>query len=226
MELQRIAGDDVTYSTATAHEHNGVVYRKILYAFRDTAFGVAAGHAAVNLMTQLAQASRGDGDTQTTGWTSGGVRRNLLSWIESRSLDISTAAMVRGAIRRDIPWRLLNERARFVQFGQGRFQKPVHETLTRNAPGIGALLSKDKGVSNRLLFEIGVTVPDHSVIRIPENMVDAAQLAVDAAQDIGYPVVVKPVDTDKGVGISVNLAMPRVCARPFAKHLNTEKSRS
>ncbi len=116
LELQRIAGDDVTYSAATAHEHNGVVYREILYAFRDTAFGVAAGHAAVNLMTQLAQASRGDGDTQTTGWTSGGVRRNLLSWIESRSLDISTAAMVRGAIRRDIPWRRLNERARFAQF--------------------------------------------------------------------------------------------------------------
>ncbi len=199
MELQRIAGDDVTYSAATAQEHNGVVYREILYAFRDTAFGVAAGHAAVNLMTQLAQASRGDGDTQTTGWTSGGVRRNLLSWIESRSLDISTAAMVRGALRRAIPWRRLNERARFVQFGQGRFQKPVHETLTQIAPGIGALLSKDKGVSNRLLFEIGAPVPDHSVIRIPENMADAAQLAVDAGRILDIPSWSNPWTQTKGL---------------------------
>jgi len=158
LELQRIAGDDVTYSAATAHEHNGVVYREILYAFRNTAFGVAAGHAAVNLMTQLAQASRGDGDTQTTGWTSGGVRRNLLSWIESRSL------------------------------------------LTRIAPGIGALLSKDIGVSNRLLFEIGVPVPDHSVIRIPENMADAAQLAVDAGRILDIPSWSNPWTRTKGLG--------------------------
>ena len=118
---------------------------------------------------------------------------------------MSTTALVREAIKRDIPWRRLNERTCYVRFGQGKYQKFIRETMMDGATSIGVLLSKVKGLLNEMLRKIGVPAPPQGVIVIDGGIADGAERAAAQAEAIGYPVVVKPLDREKGLGISVNL---------------------
>ena len=199
LELQKIAGADVDYAAVNLPENNAPALRELLYGFWDSEFGVAAGRAAVSLVARLAD------DSRASRVNPGRARQILLSYIAGRSLDMSTTALVREAIKRDIPWRRLNERKCYVRFGQGKYQKFIRETMMDGATSIGALLSKVKGLLNEMLRKIGVPASPQGVIVIDGGIADGAERAAAQAKAIGYPVVVKPLDREKGLGVSVNL---------------------
>jgi cyanophycin synthetase len=215
LELQRIAGFGVSYHTAAAGDPPG--YHEVVYEHRDTEIGLAAGRAAVAVIAHLANASLAPGDGRPADWDPVDYRQWFISSARERSLDITTAALVRAAVRRGIPWRRLSARTRYVQFGHGRFQKRIHETVTSGTPGIGVMMSTDKGASNHLLFELGLPVPSQTMIDDPKKAAGGANLAARAAEKIGYPVVVKPANMSKGLGVSVRLGDAGAVRRAFGE---------
>lgn len=84
------------------------------------------------------------------------------------------------------------------QYGHGRRAQWLESTLTLQTPGLAVALARDKLAAAARLRQAGLPVPVHQAV------FDADE-AVRVARRLGYPVVVKPVDRDGGVGVSTGL---------------------
>src|SRR5262249_38770632 len=109
----------------------------------------------------------------------------------------STGSLVPRAEGRDIPWMRLNDYS-LIQFGHGKYQKRIQATVTSETRHIAVEIASDKEETNRILGDLGLPVPRQRVVR-------SAESAVSAAERLGYPVVVKPLDANHGRGVSLDL---------------------
>ncbi len=109
----------------------------------------------------------------------------------------STASMVLAADERTIPAIRLSQ-GNLVQFGYGAKQRRIWTAETDQTSAIAETISRDKGLTKELLETCGVPIPNG-------RAVDSAEDAWEAAQDLGLPVVVKPVDGNHGRGVFINL---------------------
>jgi cyanophycin synthetase len=122
---------------------------------------------------------------------------DLTDYAGARALGPSAMALVKAAEARGIPWSRLND-ASLIQLGQGKYQKRIEAALTSQTSNIAVEIAKDKEFCARLLHDLGLPVPEQAYAR-------DEKAAVRAAERIGYPVVVKPVDGNHGRGVSINL---------------------
>jgi cyanophycin synthetase len=112
----------------------------------------------------------------------------------------STGSIVRAAIARGIPARRLNK-ASLVQLGYGAKQRRILAAETDRTGAIAESIAQDKELTRSLLAAVGVPVPEGRPVESPED-------AVAAAEEIGYPVVVKPQCGNQGRGVATNLNTP------------------
>src|SRR3712207_6705567 len=113
---------------------------------------------------------------------------------EDTRLGPSTAAVVEEARRRGIPVRRLNSRS-LVQLGLGRNLRRIQATLTDHTSAIGVEIAQDKDDTKLVLSNVGLPVPRGEVATTLEQ-------ALAIADDMGYPVILKPIDASHGRGIS------------------------
>jgi cyanophycin synthetase len=121
----------------------------------------------------------------------------LRDMVNSYCLGPSTGCIVDAADDRDIPSIRLSEN-NLVQLGYGARQRRIWTAETDQTGAIAESISRDKDLTKSLLQACGVPTPGG-------RLVEDAEDACDAAQDIGYPVVVKPSDANHGRGVFTNL---------------------
>jgi 4-hydroxy-tetrahydrodipicolinate reductase len=85
-----------------------------------------------------------------------------------------------------------------VQLGHGAAQRRIWTAETDRTSAIGEGIASDKDLTKSLLASCGVPVPEGALVR-------SADEAWEEAQDIGLPVVVKPVDGNHGRGVALDL---------------------
>lgn len=107
-------------------------------------------------------------------------------------------AFITLAQKRDIPWHRASEQENFIIFGHGCLQSQMQVSSSGSTSMTAAAISNNKKVVNQMLRETGFPVPRQHIVFRPEQ-------AEQALKIVGSPVVVKPVATDHGIGISVNL---------------------
>lgn len=136
---------------------------------------------------------------------------DLADFASSRALGPSAVALVKAAEARGIPWLRLNNDS-LIQLGQGKHQKRIEAALTSQTSNIAVDIAKNKEFCAQLLHDLGLPVPEQAYAR-------DEKAAVRAAERIGYPVVVKPVDGNHGRGVSINLTTEEEvrAAFPIAK---------
>ncbi|WP_284337914.1 cyanophycin synthetase family protein [Comamonas sp. NoAH] len=117
--------------------------------------------------------------------------------IENRYLGPSTASIVNAAAERRIPCIRLND-GNLVQLGYGAAQRRIWTTETDKTSAIGFGIAEDKDLSKQLIKACGVPVPEW-------ELVNSADHAWEEADYMGLPVTVKPYNSNKGQGVSVNL---------------------
>ncbi|NBD20175.1 cyanophycin synthetase [Aquabacterium fontiphilum] len=117
--------------------------------------------------------------------------------IDDCYLGPSTAAIVGAATDRGIPHIRLND-GNLVQLGHGAAQRRIWTAETDKTGAIAENIAGNKDLTKTLLKACGVPVPEGEVVSSPEA-------AWEAAQDIGLPVVVKPLDGNHGRGVSLEL---------------------
>lgn len=111
---------------------------------------------------------------------------------------------VRAAHERGIPWLALP--SGMIQYGWGNRARWLHSTFTDKTPNLAARIARDKLAGNAVLRQAGIPVPPHRRVKTVET-------AIEAAQSLGYPIVVKPANLDGGHGVSAGLATAEdVCA--------------
>ena len=85
-----------------------------------------------------------------------------------------------------------------MQLGLGRNLRRIQATVTDRTSSIAVEIAQDKDETKRVLGNIGLPVPRGDVVRSVED-------AVDLVEDMGFPVIVKPLDASHGRGISPRL---------------------
>jgi cyanophycin synthetase len=110
----------------------------------------------------------------------------------------STACIVAAATDRRIPHIRLNE-GNLVQLGYGASQRRIWTAETDSTSAIAEGIAREKDLTKSLLKACGVPVPEGAVV-------DSAEAAWEAAEDIGLPVVVKPSDGNHGRGVTLDLS--------------------
>ena len=120
----------------------------------------------------------------------------------------STACIVAAATDRRIPHIRLNE-GNLVQLGYGASQRRIWTAETDSTSAIAEGIASDKDLTKSLLKACGVPVPEGTVV-------DSAEAAWEAAEDIGLPVVVKPSDGNHGRGVTLDLSRREDIEAAFA----------
>ena len=133
----------------------------------------------------------------------------------------STMHLLRAAHTRGIPFRSLG--GGVYQLGWGARRRLTDRSTTDRDSAVGSRLAHSKALSIRVLHLAGLPAPVHEVV----NGLDAARAA---AERLGWPVVVKPVDRDRGEGVSVdvdaarlNQAFEEALRLSSAKHVIVER---
>jgi cyanophycin synthetase len=84
------------------------------------------------------------------------------------------------------------------QLGWGRRARLFKSSISDTTTAIATAWAKDKGATHALLRMAGFPVP-------VQRAVASLDAALKTAQQIGYPVVLKPVNLDQGLGVEADL---------------------
>jgi D-alanine-D-alanine ligase-like ATP-grasp enzyme len=135
------------------------------------------------------------------------VEQNLLQPLASKlPMGKSTVPVLRGAHALGIPFVHLG--AGVFQLGWGHRARRVDRSTTAQDSAMGNRLSHNKSVCAALLKAAGLPAPQHLLVQ-------QASAAWASAQAMGLPVVVKPVDLERGEGVSVDLYDEASVTRAF-----------
>jgi cyanophycin synthetase len=194
IELQCLAGTPVSYGKTRSQDlPRGEYY--VIFSYEEEAVGLAAAELGLRLIRHLLPPER---EAHLPGpWDFRAELEDLVRLAQRRAFGPSTASLVRAAEERDIPWIRLNDRS-LVQLGHGKFQRRIQATVTSETKHTAVEIASDKRLTNQILSDLGLPVPRQVRVRGPND-------AIEAAEKIGYPVVVKPLDGNHGKGVSINL---------------------
>ncbi|MGI8998790.1 MAG: cyanophycin synthetase [Candidatus Limnocylindria bacterium] len=188
LQLQREAGSEVGRGKTRGTGEPGRYH--VVYSYGEESVGLVAGKLAVRLVNHLVEAE--------DDFDFGAELEALIRLSERAAFGPSTQAILDEAALRDIPSIRLNDQS-LVQLGHGIHQKRIRATMTSQTGSLGVDIASDKKLTNRLLAATGVPVPRSQLVRNEDD-------AVSAANHIGMPVAVKPLDGNHGRGVMLNLA--------------------
>ncbi len=145
------------------------------------------------------------------------VKKNvaeLADLAERRLLGPSTQSIVNAATAKNkrIPALRLLETGNLVQLGYGAKSRRIWTAETDETSAIAETISRDKDLTKRLLAACGVPIPEGRIVANADD-------AWEAAEEIGLPVVVKPIDGNHGCGVFVNLNSAEEVKNAFPKAL-------
>jgi cyanophycin synthetase len=183
LELQTLAGPEVGFGRALRSGDEGVWW--VIVAYEEEELGLRAVREAVGIVRACIA-----GETIHVHR----LVRELRELYDDVRLGPSTAAIVEEAKRRNIPVRRLNSRS-LVQLGLGARLRRIQAAMSDYTSAIGVDIAQDKAETRRVLEGIGLPVPEG---RTSNSVEDAARIA----REIGYPIVLKPLDASQGRGFS------------------------
>ena len=186
IELQNLAGMQTGFGKARQTSTRGVY--KVVVRSRHATVSMACMEAARELV--MAAIEDRPFDVAST------VER-LRVIADSHCLGPSTSCIVNAATDRKIPSIRLSE-GNLVQLGYGARQHRIWTAETDQTCAIAESIASDKNLTKSLLQACGVPVPEGRIVKSPGD-------AWEAAEDIGLPVVVKPVDGNHGRGVTTEL---------------------
>jgi len=195
--LQAQAGCPVTFSctTPTLDAH---VYQVVVEYSEE-----AVGRRALEMAQAVCEAA-----LNNTPFDLAGALGELRELDEDVRLGPSTGCIVDAAVARGIPFSRMTEGS-MVRFGWGSQQRRIQAAEIDSTSAISEAIAQDKQLTKRLLAAAGVPVPGGRAVKDADD-------AWLAAQEIGLPVVVKPLDGNQGKGVTVNITSEEALRRAYA----------
>jgi cyanophycin synthetase len=190
LELQNLAGTDVRHGKTRGTGVDGQY--NVIYEYREETVGIEAGKIAVALVNHLVAP-----EDPTTAIDFMALLEGLIRLAERQAFGPSTQAILDEAVSRDIPFIRL-DRHSLIQLGQGVHQQRIRATMTSRTGALAVDIASDKSLTNRLLDSAGLPVPRSEVV-------DTEDAAAAAANRLGYPCVIKPLDGNHGRGVHLDL---------------------
>ncbi|WHH57384.1 cyanophycin synthetase [Petroclostridium sp. X23] len=196
LELQTIAGYDSRYGKTRTWK-SPYLYN-IIYEFKNEKCALEAARIAVKIVNALIQGQALDVENEI---------KNMIKVSMEYELGPSTKTIVDEAVKRGIPvTRLGNES--LVQLGYGKYQRRIQSTITDSAGCIAVDIASNKLLTKKILQDYDIFVPKGEIAYTDDA-------AVSLAQELGYPVAVKPYDGNQGKGVALNLTTEEQVRQAF-----------
>ena len=187
LELQNLAGLPGGFGKARETSKRGV-YKVVVRAWQEEVTRAALCEARELVMAAM------EGRDFDVGASVG----KLADKVDSLYLGPSTASIIDAADDRGIPHIRLLEPGNLVQLGYGSAMRRIWTAESDRTSAIAEGISRDKDLTKSLLVSCGVPVPEG-------RLVESSEDAWEAAQDIGLPVCVKPLDGNHGRGVFIDI---------------------
>ncbi len=113
---------------------------------------------------------------------------------------------LKAAFELGVPWTQLEGTC--FQLGFGSAARWIDSSVTDATSTLAMTMVRNKVFGASVMRKAGLPVPPHI-------LVTSLDIAVQAAEKLGYPVVVKPADLDGGIGVKANLLTPESVRKAF-----------
>ncbi|SCY65895.1 cyanophycin synthetase [Alkaliphilus peptidifermentans] len=196
LEIQKTLGYDVNFGK-TRYLENESVY-SIVFSFIDETAGYESGLLAFDILQDILQFKEVNLPYEL---------EKVKSIVQEKSLGISTRAIIDEATKRGIPSLRIGENS-LIQLGYGKYARKIQATITDATNCIAVDTASDKELTKEILSFLNIPVPIGRAVETWEE-------AITVADEIGYPVVVKPFNGNQGKGVSIELRTPEEVERAF-----------
>ncbi len=186
LEIQSLAGMEAGYGRTRSTRERGVY--NVVFAYDVEAAGLYAAKAAVRIAEAIIANKAYDINDDLDA---------LRAICKRECFGPSTKSIVDEAERRGIPWTRLESNS-WIQLGYGANQVQFQATITGRTNSIGVDIAGNKEKAKRVLAKAKIPVAKGGLCYDLDEM---KQLLID----IGYPIVIKPLDANQGKGISINI---------------------
>ena len=186
LEIQTLAGMDVGFGRTRETKTPGVY--NVVFNYLEEKVGIYAAKAAV----KIAEAVIAGEDYDLTDDI-----QNMKEIREDVRLGPSTASIVDEAVSRDIPFLRLGRNS-LIQLGAGVNQMRFQATITCKTSNIAVDIACNKEQTKKMLDDASIPVAKGDICYDEEDL-------KDTIDDIGYPIVIKPLDGNHGKGASINV---------------------
>jgi cyanophycin synthetase len=186
LELQRLAGMPVYWGKSYPAHEEGVEY--VVFAYQEERAGRYAAQSAVDLVEALLKGE--DFDLKP-------VVDELHTIREEEFFGPSTWSIVAEAASRNIPYIQLKNSS-IIQLGYGHNQRRIWATTTNLTSHAGVEVAGNKNRTKAMLADGGVPVPRGTTVYSEEGL-------RDAIEELGYPIVTKPLDGNHGKGATIRI---------------------
>jgi cyanophycin synthetase len=186
LELQRMAGMPVFWGKSYPSRDAGVEY--VVFEYQEERAGRFAAESAVSLVEALCKGEEFDVKH---------VVAELHEIREDEYFGPSTQSIVTEAAARDIPYIQLKNSS-IIQLGYGVNQKRIWATTTSYTSHAGVEVAGNKNRTKAMLKDAGVPVPRGTTVYGEEGL-------RDAIEELGFPIVTKPLDGNHGKGATIRI---------------------
>lgn len=187
LEIQTLAGMNTGFGRTRETKTAGIY--NVVFSFVDEEAGIYSAKVAVNIAQALIDGVDYKLEVDI---------ENLKTIFRNNAFGPSTRSIVNEASNRNIPWIRLNNKS-FVQLGYGVNQRRIEATTTDATSYMGVTIACDKGMTKTLLKEAFVPIATGGECEDSEGM----RAIID---EIGFPIVIKPLDGNQGKGATVNIS--------------------
>ncbi|UYZ63371.1 cyanophycin synthetase [Hymenobacter weizhouensis] len=186
LALQRMAGMPVYWGKSYPAHQQGVEF--VVFAYQEERAGRVAAEAAVQLVEDVCQGR------------SVNVKPIIDELHEIREEEFfgpSTYSIVAEAASRNIPYIQLKN-SNIIQLGYGVNQKRIWATTTSYTSHAGVEVAGNKNRTKAMLHDAGVPVPNGTTVYSENGL-------RDAVEELGFPIVTKPLDGNHGKGATIRI---------------------
>ena len=197
LELQRQAGMPVQWGKSYPAREENVEF--VVFAYQEERAGRRAMQAAVEIVEALAKGEEVNLDA---------IIEELHEIREEEFFGPSTYSIVAEAASRNIPYIQLKDTG-IVQLGYGVNQRRIWATTTSLTSHAGVEVAGNKNRTKAMLADAGVPVPRGTTVYSEDEL-------REAIDELGFPIVTKPLDGNHGKGATIRIMNWQDAAAGFA----------
>jgi cyanophycin synthetase len=186
LELQRLAAMPVYWGKSYPAREEGMEY--VVFAYQEERAGRRAIEAAVEIVEALCRKQKVDLKS---------IIAELHEIREEEFFGPSTYSIVAEAASRNIPYIQLKNSS-IIQLGYGVNQRRIWATTTNLTSHAGVEVAGNKNRTKAMLKDAGVPVPNGTTVYSEAGL-------RDAVEELGFPIVTKPLDGNHGKGATIRI---------------------
>lgn len=130
--------------------------------------------------------------------------------------DYQARILMVGAHELNVPYFRFMPGSPYWQFGWGQHSRVFLESASNQDGVLGAQWQQNKTVAKALMDGLGLPTPQHVIVRQEEEI-------AEAVARLGFPCVVKPLNSGGGKGVTANIGSVQVAVGAYQRAFELKK---